>query len=43
MMRRAIPILPQQQPVARDQRGVLIGITLIVLHLASAVLALIYF
>lgn len=42
-LRQVIPIASHQQPVAegeRDHRGVLAGITLIVLHLASAALAL---
>ncbi|NLS96698.1 MAG: hypothetical protein GXX96_31565 [Planctomycetaceae bacterium] len=42
-LRQVIPIASHQQPVAegeRDHRGILAGVTLIVLHLASAALAL---
>ncbi len=42
-LRQVIPIASHQQPAAesdRGHRGILAGITLIVLHLASAALAL---
>ncbi len=43
MARKGIPIEHQQPQAARQQGGLVIGITLVLLHLASIALALTYF
>ena len=43
MARRVIPLERRQPQAARNQGGLVIGITLVLLHLASIALALTYF